>query len=300
MRASCAFGPPPLTIDERLFEAEWHRNVDRDMSVSAEMVDRGRMYSTLSEKPTRALDGGRAVESSSSSLVLLLLLSSDPLTRNDGCDMDLLTEWPGTNKLPSEGVPGALPACAGGGGGGGSGGVMIEDKSCEETAPERRCTCPRLPAGGPGRNAAFGGDGSASPLAGLVLTSDMPGRAGPPINSLPPRLWCPCTGLAGVAGDVSGAVVGERAEGAAAAGFRAPAGLKVKSGRALMDLCLMCGMDPRRPVGYAWSDETWSDAGRALGGAASAAAASGARMGNEKAGLGISSMGPALGAWRRW
>lgn len=91
-----------------------------DASVSEEMAERGRMYSTLSEKPTRARDGGRAVKS-----------LSGPLGRNDGCDTDLLTEWPKTNGLPSEGVPGTLPAFAGGG-------VMIEDRSCEEIAPERR------------------------------------------------------------------------------------------------------------------------------------------------------------------
>jgi hypothetical protein len=36
--------------------------VDNDVSVSDEIVESGRMYSTLSEKPTRALEGGRRGE----------------------------------------------------------------------------------------------------------------------------------------------------------------------------------------------------------------------------------------------
>ena len=56
---------PELMTDDRLFVAEWPRNVDRDVSVSEEMVESGRMYSTLSEKPTRAREGGRGVSSAS-------------------------------------------------------------------------------------------------------------------------------------------------------------------------------------------------------------------------------------------
>jgi hypothetical protein len=79
------------------------------------------------------------------------------------------------------------------------------------------------------------------------------------------------------------------------AGFGVPAGLNVKSGRALMDFCLRCGIDPLRPVGYACID-----IGRELVGAGADEAVSGSRMGNENSGLGISSMGPALDCCRRW
>lgn len=84
------------------------------------MVESGRMYSTLSENPTRALDGGRAGS------------SSETRSRRDGCDTDLLKEWPNTKSLPSEGVAGALPESEG------AGGLMMVERSWEEMAPERR------------------------------------------------------------------------------------------------------------------------------------------------------------------
>jgi hypothetical protein len=92
-----------------------------EVSVSDEMVESGRMYSTLSANPTRALDGGRTDRSSSESCF-----------RSDGCDIDLLNLWPKAKLLPSEGVEGALPVEEG------AGGFMIVVKSCEEMAPERR------------------------------------------------------------------------------------------------------------------------------------------------------------------
>jgi hypothetical protein len=119
---------PALTMDERLPVAEWPRIVDNDVSVSDEMVERGRMYSTLSEKPTRALEGGRFGDVFGSS-------GKNPVSRRDGCETDLFTEWPKTNWSPSRGVTGALPAR------GivlGSAGRMIAERSCEEMAPERR------------------------------------------------------------------------------------------------------------------------------------------------------------------
>jgi hypothetical protein len=119
--AGCGLELLPPTIDERLFVAEWPRKVDIDVSVSEEMVESGRMYSTLSENPTRALEGGRAAES-----------SSEPLSRSDGCETDRLNLWPNTKSLPSEGVEGALSAREG------AGGFIIEVRSCEEMAPERR------------------------------------------------------------------------------------------------------------------------------------------------------------------
>jgi hypothetical protein len=106
------------------------------------------------------------------------------------------------------------------------------------------------------------------------------------MNSLPPRL-CPCIGFAGVAGSVEGECGGE----VPVLGCGVPAGLKENAGRALTDFCLMCGMDPRRPVGYAWSD-----IGREFDGVGSAVVVSDPRIGNEKSGLGSSSMGPALEA----
>jgi hypothetical protein len=54
----------PLTIDERLFAAECPRRVDREVSVSEEIVESGRIVSILSENVTRALEGGRAGSSS--------------------------------------------------------------------------------------------------------------------------------------------------------------------------------------------------------------------------------------------
>lgn len=77
--ALAACGPVPLTIEDKLFVAECPRIVDNDVSVSEEMVESGRMYSTRSENPTRALDGGRALESSD------VLLS-----RSEGWEMERL------------------------------------------------------------------------------------------------------------------------------------------------------------------------------------------------------------------
>jgi len=102
-------------MDERLPVAEWPRTVDIDVSVSDDIVERGRMYSTLSANPTRALDGGRRGEDSKSSEKL-------PASRKEGCDIDLLTEWPKINWLPSNGVTGALSARW-------TFGCMIEDRS---------------------------------------------------------------------------------------------------------------------------------------------------------------------------
>ena len=51
--------------DERLFETEWPFTVDMELSVPEDIVDSGRMYSTCSEKPTRAREGGRCKSSES-------------------------------------------------------------------------------------------------------------------------------------------------------------------------------------------------------------------------------------------
>jgi hypothetical protein len=63
-------GALPLMTEERLFDTECPRIVDKELSVSEEMVDSGRMYSTRSEKPTRALEGGLRGEPPASSCVL--------------------------------------------------------------------------------------------------------------------------------------------------------------------------------------------------------------------------------------
>lgn len=135
---------------------------------------------------------------------------------------------------------------------------------------------------------AFGGGSAPSPLLGLLLNSDTPptpGLVSPPMNSLPPRLWPPRIGFEGVADRSSGDCGGD----VPVLGCAAPDGLKEKAGRAFMDFLRWWGMDPRRPVGYAWRD-----IGRVLEGVGSEEEVSGPRMGNENSGLGMSSMGPAL------
>ena len=111
-RAGCGLLQP--TMDERLLAAECPRN-DIVASVSEDMVERGRIVSILSEKVTRALDGGRAPS------------SSEGFSRNDGCEMDLLNLWAKGNGLPSEGVLGALPVREGTGAG--TGGCIIVVRS---------------------------------------------------------------------------------------------------------------------------------------------------------------------------
>ena len=59
---------PELMTDERLPDTEWPRRVDMELSVSDEMVDKGRMYSMRSENPTRAREKGRRVGDESESL----------------------------------------------------------------------------------------------------------------------------------------------------------------------------------------------------------------------------------------
>jgi hypothetical protein len=98
-----------------------------------------------------------------------------------------------------------------------------------------------------------------------------------------------------------GSVFGECGGDDSVAGFAAPAGLNEKSGRALIDFCLWCGMDPLRPAGYAGrpAGDACSDIGRVLLLVVCVEAVSGSRMGNENSGLGRSSMGPALECCRR-
>lgn len=76
-RADGGVDAPALTIEDRLPVAECPRTVDSEVSVSEDMVDNGRMYSTLSEKPTRALEGGRRGDELGSS-------GKKPLSRKEG------------------------------------------------------------------------------------------------------------------------------------------------------------------------------------------------------------------------
>lgn len=76
--------PPRLMSEDMLFPTEWPRTVDTELEVSAETVERGRgMNSIFSEKPTRGLEGGRAMGSSArgsheDSTVLTLSLELRP------------------------------------------------------------------------------------------------------------------------------------------------------------------------------------------------------------------------------
>jgi hypothetical protein len=122
-------------------------------------------------------------------------------------------------------------------------------------APERRWAWPRLPAGGPDRSPALGGGRTLSPFVGLELKRPMPpDLASPPMSSLPPRRW-PMF-LEGVVGVVAmGECGGVVAVAVTVEGLPVPEGLKLKSGKALMDFC--CRIPPEEPrfeVGSAWRD----------------------------------------------
>lgn len=81
-------------------------------------------------------------------------------------------------------------------------------------------------------------------------------------------------------------------------GLEAAAGLNEKSGSADTDFWRCAWAEPRRPLG-----NTCRDMGRPLNADvefASAVEPSGSRMGKVNSGLGMSSMGPALEACRRW
>jgi len=101
----------------------------------------------------------------------------------------------------------------------------------------------------------------------------------------------------GLEGVVGVANEGECGGVVATGGARVAAeGLNEKSGRALPDFWRRPGAEPRRPVGYAWGDIGWAEDEYE----GSEDAVSGPRMGKVNSGLGMSSMGPALEAWRRW
>ena len=105
--------------------------VEMGLSVSDEIVDSGRIYSTLSEKPTLTRGMTRAFKDSDSLLAL-----------EDGADM---TEERLSDRCPVEdadqklstGLTGALP-CRTGGGEGGSFGLTMSERSCEDIAADRR------------------------------------------------------------------------------------------------------------------------------------------------------------------
>jgi hypothetical protein len=116
----------PETTDEKLLVTECPRMVDMELSVSDEMMDRGRMYSTRSAKPTRAREGGR--------------LWGDALTSGSPAAGSMAAGTCSKPNMgcfsPSIGVVGALPDrfCTFG-----SLGCSIELRSCMETAPDLRC-----------------------------------------------------------------------------------------------------------------------------------------------------------------
>jgi hypothetical protein len=65
--AKTGLAAPMLIIEERLPDTECPRTVDMELSVSDDIVDKGRMYSMRSEKPTRTRGAGLRGEESDSS-----------------------------------------------------------------------------------------------------------------------------------------------------------------------------------------------------------------------------------------
>ena len=103
-----------------------------ELSVSDEMVESGRIYSTLSEKPTLTRGTTRIFGESDSLLAL-----------EDGAEMtdDRLSEScpaEDVDQKLSTGLTGALPCRTGAGGGGESFGLTISERSCEDIAADRR------------------------------------------------------------------------------------------------------------------------------------------------------------------
>ena len=172
-----------LITEDKLPDTEWPpRIVDSELSVSEEIVDRGRMYSTRSEKPTRTRGttlGGESPE---------LVRVCSGLDRKSAVEVALLDcVWPkkGLGSL-SRGVAGALPPrlllTK-------SFGCIIACRSWQEMAPDLLCLCPRAPGGGPNRLGAEGAERTPSLFVGLVLISPVPPLPSPPMNSLPPLRW---------------------------------------------------------------------------------------------------------------
>lgn len=85
-------------------------------------------------------------------------------------------------------------------------GNMIDITSWLESAADRRCACPRLPAG-PGIGRLLLASGAVN-LVGLVLSAlETPNRESPPTNSLPPLL-CPLRGVSCGGASAVGSIVG--------------------------------------------------------------------------------------------
>ena len=140
------------------------RTVDIELEVAEEIVERGRgMYSSLSENPTRGRGWAFGGEWLSDTLVDVS--PSIEARGSEGCDVALSSD--GSSCLlmsESAGVAGALPVLREAR----SEGLITEDRSWWEMAPERRCAWPRL------RPPIEGGGKTFSPLVGLELIKPGP------------------------------------------------------------------------------------------------------------------------------
>lgn len=174
-----------LSSEDILVLTEWPLMVDTELSVSEEIVDRGRgMNSTLSEKPTRGLDCGLAGGVSRGGPKG----SAMPLV--DDRELSSPTGGPGY----SNGELGKLLLRRGWVS---LGGCMSFTMSWLEMAAERRWACPR-------RVGAVTVAGTLKSDMGLIFVGlelkalENPSRESPPTNSLPPLLWPVREGVAAI------------------------------------------------------------------------------------------------------
>lgn len=130
----CGLGEPALRRDEKLPETECPpcRMVEMELSVSEDIVESGRMYSTLSENPTRTRGTTRELGDSSSSLTFGGEAETTDERLSDSCPVD------DDDQKLSTGLTGALPCRTGGGGGAWSFGLTMSERSCEDIAADRR------------------------------------------------------------------------------------------------------------------------------------------------------------------
>lgn len=249
-------------IEERLSETEWPGRVVAVLDASLETMDSGRgMYSSVSEKPTRALVPDLAGFGLSSAGGLSSSLTSPAsfsfeADGGGGCGGSTgaslasrdMKSW--CSKFV--GLVGALPPIPIGLTGGGSSGKSLVEMALE--------TPRRWPLRG-GWN--VGDANPLSDLVGLVLMTaiEFPSRSRPPTNSLPPLRW-PWPGGRFCEGPVRGelgVIGGLRSMGELGSGGRDAPGLKLKTGRATDLRALSVSSGGRL------KDESWgsmADAGR--------------------------------------